>query len=817
MQWEQNEHRAYDGPVMFGIRHSMAVVLAAATGVALVKAAQAPPVYQDAKRSIDERVADLLSRMTLDEKVAQLGGVWDGKKAMQDASGVFTPAAAAPILGRGIGHVARPSEIAGTPTGPRVRSPREQAIYTNAVQRWVIENTRLKIPVMFHEEALHGLVAPLATSFPVPIGLASTWDPSLVERVMTVAAREARSRGARQVLSPVIDLGRDPRWGRFEETYGEDPYLVSAMGVAAVRGYQGPSLPLAPDRVIATLKHFVGHGSHEGGVNTAPTQVSERQLRSEFLVPFEAAVRHAGALAVMPAYNEIDGVPAHANRWLFERVLRGEWGFQGLVASDYFGIDQLRSRHRVAADKASAALEALEAGVDIELPDADAFKELAALVKAGRVTEAVIDRAAARVLKSKFLAGLFDHPYVDPDEAERLSNAPEHRVLALEAARKSIVLLQNRNRTLPLSRRLKTLAVIGPNARGLRLGGYSGNPGRGVDVLTGLTQRAGSGVRVLHAEGVRITETEPNWDQDAMTLGDPIRNRQRIAAALKTARQADAIVLVIGTNEATSREAWSDKHLGDVADLSLMSQQEELATAMFSTGKPVIVVLVNGRPVTMPKVAERASAILETWYAGEESGTAIAEVIFGDVNPGGKLPASIPRAVGQLPVYYNRRPTSYRAYLDSPREPQWPFGFGLSYTTFEFSTPVVTPAAIDPAGTVAVSVDVTNTGARAGDEVVQLYLRDVVSSVTRPMKELRGFERVSLAPGETKSVVFSLGFDALSLVDRGMTRVVEPGKFEVTVGASSAEGKTTTFDVVRKDVHRSTSEALRRSALRTGK
>ncbi|HET9371074.1 MAG TPA: glycoside hydrolase family 3 N-terminal domain-containing protein [Vicinamibacterales bacterium] len=763
---------------------------------AVVMTASSTPVYQDPARAIDDRVADLLSRMTIEEKIAQLGGVWESKARMQTADGLFLPEKAAAILGQGMGHVARPSEIAGSPTGPRVRSPRAQAEYVNAVQRWVLENTRLKIPVMFHEEALHGFVAPRATSFPVPIALGSSWDPALVERVMTVAAREARARGAQQVLSPVVDLGRDPRWGRFEETYGEDPHLVSRMGVAAVRGYQGTTMPVARDRVIATLKHFSGHGAHEGGINTAPAQVAERLLRSEFFPPFEAGVREAGAAAVMPSYNEIDGVPSHANRWLLEDVLRSEWGFRGVVAGDYFGVDQMRTRHRVAEDQASAAVQALEAGVDIELPDADAFKELAALVKSGRVAEGTIDRAAARVLRSKFAAGLFERPYADPDEAGRLANAPEHRALALEAARRSIVLLQNRDAALPLAGSIRRLAVIGPNARGLRLGGYSGNPGRGVDLLAGITARAGAAIDVLYAEGVRITEDEPNWDLDAVTLGDPARNAQRIAAAVATARRADAIVLAIGTNEATAREAWSDRHLGDVADLALMSQQEDLAAALFALGKPVIVVLINGRPVTMPKVVEKARAVVEAWYAGQEGGTAIAEVLFGDVNPGGKLPVSIPRSVGQLPVYYNRRPTSQRAYVDSTRDPQWPFGFGLSYTTFAISAPTIEPATIEPSESVTVTVEVTNTGARAGDEVVQLYLRDVVSSVTRPVKELRGFERVTLAPGETRTVKFALGPAALALVDRDMKRVVEPGRFEVTVGASSVDGETASFEVV---------------------
>jgi beta-glucosidase-like glycosyl hydrolase len=761
--------------------------------------AQGPPRYRDAQLPVDERVADLMSHMSLDEKIAQLQGIWVRKTMIQDESGRFNPANATAVLGNGLGEISRPSEIGGTPGGPRGRSPRDHANFVNAVQKWVLANTRLGIPVMFHEEALHGLAAPRGTHFPVPIALASSWDPSLVERTMSVAAKEARARGCQQVLSPVVDLGRDPRWGRIEETYGEDPFLVSRFGVAAVRGYQGTSLPLAKDKVFATLKHFAGHGSHEGGINTAPSLMPERLLRSELLVPFETAVKEAGAFCVMPSYNEIDGLPSHANRWLLDDLLRREWGFRGLVVSDYFALEQLLDRHHVAENKADAARQALEAGVDIELPDPDAFPELVALVKAGSVGEADVDRAVARVLRAKFLAGLFENPYVDPDEAERVANAPEHQTLALEAARKSIVLLKNDRALLPLDRtKLKTLAVIGPNAKGVHLGGYSREPGRGIDVLTGIADKAGPGVKVITAEGVRITENDPNWSQDKVVLGDPQQNRARIQEAVGVARRADAIVVVVGTNESTSREAYSDEHLGDAADLSLMSQQDDLVDAMVQTGKPVVVLLVNGRPMAIPRVAEHVPAILEAWYLGQEGGTAIGEVLFGDVNPGGKLPVSFPRSSGQLPVYYNRRPTSYRSYVDLTREPLWPFGHGLSYTTFALSKPAVTPDMIGPFGRATVTVDVTNTGSRAGDEVVQLYVHDVVSSVTRPVKELRGFERVTLESGQTKTVTFTLGPDALSLVNRQMQRVVEPGRFDIMLGTSSTKLVTTSLEVVAR-------------------
>jgi beta-glucosidase len=773
------------------------VSLAAAAALTGVSFAQAPPPYRDTARSIDERVADLLGRMTLEERMAQLEGIWQKKPEIQDAVGRFDPAKATTLLEHGIGEISRPSET-NLPAGkPADRTAREQAEYVNAVQHWLIDNTRLGIPALFHDEALHGFVAAGATHFPVPIALASTWDPPLVERVMSVAAREARARGTQHVLSPVVDLGRDPRWGRIEETYGEDPYLVSRMGVAAVRGYQGRTLPLAPDKVFATLKHFAGHGSHEGGINTAPALVPERELRSELLVPFEAGIR-AGAYTIMPSYNEVDGIPSHVNAWLIEDILRREWGFRGLVVSDYFAIEQLVTRHHVARDKADAGEQALGAGVDLELPDPSGYPELVAMVRSGRLAESIVNRSVERVLRAKFMAGLFEHPFVDAGEAERVSNTPESQSLAHDTARRSIVLLKNTNHLLPLDRsKLKTLAVIGPDAKGLHLGGYSKDPGRGVDALTGITTAAGAGVHVVYSEGTRITEHDANWSQDKVVLGDPALNRTRIQEAVKVARQADAIVLVIGTNESVSREAWADNHLGDAASLALMGQQQDLADGLLQIGKPLVVVLMNGRPLAIPELAERAPAILETWYTGQESGTAIGDTLFGVSNPGGKLPVTIPRSVGQLPVYYNRKATSFRDYVDMKREPLFPFGFGLSYTTFTISNVTVSPASIGSAGRAEVNADVANTGSVKGDEVVQLYIHDVVSSVTRPTKELRGFERVTLNPGEKKTVTFVLGPDELSLIDRQMKRVVEPGTFEIMVGTSSTQLTTATLEVTR--------------------
>jgi beta-glucosidase len=756
-------------------------------GISLLTAAcgrgTSPP---PAASPVDARVAELLARMTLEEKVAQTLGIWKAKDQITDEEGRFDPAKAGALLKNGMGQLARPSELRDQPK-KIVLGPRENAAFVNAVQKWLVENTRLKIPALTHEEALHGLTAPRGTSFPIPIGLASAWDPSLVEQVMSVAALEARARGTHLVLAPVIDLARDPRWGRTEETYGEDPYLATRLGVAAIRGYQGTTPALGPDKVFATAKHFAAHGPNEGGINTAPGNISERVLRDQYLVSFEAAVREAGVAAVMPSYNEIDGVPAHKNRFLIERILRREWAFPGLVVSDYYAIAQLKDRHAVAVDLDDAAVQAIESGVDVELPDIQAFGRLPELVRAGRVSQAALDRAVSRVLRAKILAGLLENPYVDEARAEAVSNTPEHQALALTAARRSLVLLKN-DGLLPLDRaNVRTVALIGPNAKGLRLGGYSSTPGRGVDLLQGLQDKAGPGLRVLYAEGVRITEHEPNWTQDPVEFADPAKNRQRIAEALTVARQADVVIAAIGTNESTSREAWADNHLGDSAELRRTSQPEELMDALLATGKPVAVVLVNGRPVAIPRLAESANAILEAFYPGQEGGTAVAEALFGDVNPGGKLPISFPRAVGQLPVYHDRKPTSFRSYVDLIRDPLYTFGFGLSYTTFKLENLRLAPASIGVAGETTVSVDVANTGARKGDEVVQVYIRDRVSSVTRPVRELCGFQRVTLDPGARTTVQVKIGAAALRFTDESMNRVVEPGAFDVLVGTGVGE------------------------------
>jgi beta-glucosidase len=739
-------------------------------------------------------VADLLGRMTLEEKVAQLTCLWTTRPQMGPQTdfstdrGDFSPDKARLVMKYGIGQVARQRERKG---------PREGAVFANAVQKWLIENTRLGIPAIFHDEILHGHMAQGSTSFPQPIALASSWDPDFINKVFTAAALETRARGSHQVLGPNLDVAREPRWGRTEETYGEDPYLVSRMAVAIIKALQGSGPGVDGDHIIATAKHFAAHGQPEGGTNIAPANYSERVLRESFLPSFEAAVKEAGVMSVMVSYNEIDGVPSHANKWLLEKVLREEWGFKGYIVSDYYGIPQLESLHHVAADKAEAARLALEAGVDIELPDPDCFPVLVQLVKEGKVAEVTIDRAVARNLRAKFLLGLFENPYVDPERAVKVTNSQTHRDLAVEAARRSIILLKNENNLLPLDRNeLKSIAVIGPNADRVHLGGYSDNPGRGISVLQGIKDKVGSNIKVTHAVGCNITREGGDWWADTSHLSDPAEDSKLIAQAVATAKAADLALLVLGGNEDTNKEGWADNHLGDRDSLDLVGRQNDLVKAVLETGKPTIVLLINSGPLSVNYIAEKVPAILEGFYLGQETGVAVADVLFGDYNPAGKLPVTFPRSVGQLPSYYNRKPTARRGYLFASKEPLFPFGFGLSYTNFEYSNLRLSATQIGRADQTKVSVRVTNTGKRAGDEIVQLYIHDLVSSVTRPVMELKDFKRISLAAGENQTVEFVITPDKLSFFDLNMNRIVEPGWFDIMVGTSSVKYQTAKLEVI---------------------
>ncbi|HET6979338.1 MAG TPA: glycoside hydrolase family 3 N-terminal domain-containing protein [Pyrinomonadaceae bacterium] len=751
------------------------------------------PDYKNRNLPIDRRVADLLARMTLEEKIAQLTCLWGNRPQVNPQTdfatdrGDFSPAKAAEVMKHGIGQIARQRERKG---------PREGATFANALQKWLVENTRLGIPAIFHDEILHGHMAKGSTSFPQPIALATTWDPEFVTKVFTAGAVETRARGSQLVLGPNLDLARDARWGRTEETYGEDPYLTSRMGVAIVRALQGPGPGIDENHVMATAKHFAAHGQPESGTNIAPVNFSERTLREYFLPSFKAAVTEAGIGAVMPSYNEIDGTPSHANKWLLQKLLREEWGFDGLVVSDYYAIPQMMDLHHLAGDKTGTAKLAIEAGVDTELPDPDSYPTLLQLVKDGQVSEAMIDRAVARNLRAKFLLGLFENPYVDVERTVRVTNSAEHRALAAEAARRSITLLKNDNNVLPLNASaLRSIAVIGPNAAHVHLGGYSDDPMRGVSVLQGIKDKVGGRVKVNYAEGCKITKEGGNWFADSAQLSDAAADQKMIAEAVQVARSSDIALLVLGGNEDTNKEGWADNHLGDRDSLDLVGRQNDLVKAVVETGKPTIVLLINSGPLSINYIAENVPAILEGFYLGQETGVGVADVLFGDYNPAGKLTISFPRSVGQLPLYYNRKPTARRGYLFANKEPLFPFGFGLSYTTFAYSNLKLNPARIGVAGETKVSVTVTNTGKRAGDEIVQLYIRDLVSSVTRPIMELKDFKRISLAAGESKTVEFVITPDKLSFLDVNMKSVVEPGWFDIMVGTSSVKYETAKLEV----------------------
>jgi len=757
------------------------------------------PIYQNEKAPIPERVRDLLGRMTLEEKVLQL------------QSGVNMPAFGAlaanslyskdqlnepmvkKTLGNGLGTYAYLDEFIGMSAG----GPREEATRRNLLQTWVMKNTRLAIPIMFHGEALHGSAINGATSFPAAVGLGSTWDPDLLKEMFTTVAAEVRASGNVLVLAPVLDLSRDPRYGRVEEMYSEDPYLVGQMGVAAVRGLQGDTPLLGQDHVFATAKHFV-HGQPENGTNVGPNDFSERTMRSVFLYPFQQVVEKGHIEAVMPSYNENNGgIPSHANPWLLKQILRNEWGFTGLTVSDYFAVDQLNSLQHVAIDKAAAGALALNSGVDMELPSPSGYPDLVAAVRAGKVSTKDLDQAVSRVLNAKFRAGLFEHPYADPDRAAEVVGSKTHRSLARKVADEAIVLLKNKDNALPLDpAKIKTLAVIGPNAKKVRLGTYSGTPPYYVTVLDGISNRVGSGTKVVYAEGCRISEPDSAPTLNAILAykapseeGD----RKLMNEALEAASTADVIILALGGNETVSRESIGDMgpgmgmSLGDSDTLELPGRQNELVNEISKLGKPMVAVLLNGKAYSIEKLTQQVPAIVEGWYLGQETGNAIADVLFGDVNPSGHLSVTFARNVGQLPVYYYKTPAARRGYVFNDNTPLFPFGFGLSYTTFTYAKPTLDREKITAKDKAKVSVLVSNTGSRAGDEVVQLYIHNPVSSVVQPVKVLRGFKRIHLDAGQSATVTFDVSADELSILNAAMKRVVEPGQVDVLVGANSQE------------------------------
>ena len=716
-------------------------------------------LYRQADAPTEQRLDDLLSRMTVEEKVRELD-MYSGATGIMsahsdsthaDPGAVFVPEKAQQLWGAlGVGSI---HDLNPTP---------EQY---NAIQKWVIAHNRLAIPALFIEEGLHGFNN--GTVFPAPIGLAATWDLKIAQQTGAVIASEARSTGVDMILAPVLDLGRDPRWGRVEEDFGEDPYLTGQMGLAYVQGAQGESLA-SDHTVVAEPKHFAGHGSPEGGTNTSPVHMGERELRTTMLPAFAEAIREGHAMAVMAAYHEIDGIPITDDPFLLKTILRQEWGFPGFVLSDLGAIQRLYTAHGVAASPQDAACMGIRAGVDMQFYDFDHAVFQNALIDCAHdraLPLADLDRAVRSVLRVKFELGLFDRPFVDPALKAKVYRSPEHLGLSLESARESMTLLKNDGPLLPLSKSTKRIAVIGPNAAVARYGDYEDEK---------------NGERISILQGLRDLLPE------ATVTFDPGSN---ISAAVETAARADVVILALGERQGISGEGF------DRSCLDLPGNQEQLLEAVTGTGKPVVLVLENGRPLTIDWAEQHIPAILEAWYPGEFGGKAVAETLFGDNNPGGKLTITFPRSVGQLPDFYNADPSRVWKYVDASGQPLFPFGFGLSYTTFRYDRLAVQAPPPGSHGDVRVTVDVTNTGDRAGDEVAQLYVRENVGSVETPERALKGFSRIHLQPGETRSVTFLVPQRQLAVWNADNQWAVEAGRYTVWAGGSSRASLSTDFNL----------------------
>lgn len=760
---------------------------------ALISNAQ-QPVYKNKNLSPEVRAKDLLQRMTLDEKLMQTQCLWIQKSRILNEQGDFDEAKAVIALKNGMGELGRLNENAGP--NSYGYHPKQAAELYNKIQRFFVEKTRLGIPVMTHEESLHGQQTQDATNFPIPIGLASTWNENLMTEIFTKVAKEVRARGGHHVLAPVVDVVRDPRWGRTEETMGEDPFLISRLAVAQIKAYQGNSVYLGKNNVATTLKHFGVHGQSEGGVNVAPSNIDERTAREVFFPPFKAAVQEGKAMNVMATYNEIFGLPAHINSFLLKDILRKEWGFTGVVVSDYFAIKDVSTLHKITPSIDEAGLLAFKAGIDLETPDPDGFANLKKFVDQGKITVAEINAAVTRIIIAKFRLGLFDDPYVDPVRAEEIVGSKENRAVAYKAAQEAMVLLKNQNNFLPLDKnKVKTIALIGPNADKCLLGGYSSKPRVCISPLDAIRERYGKNIKVLYAEGVKLTDKN-NWFADTINLAPNDSMRQKIDAAVAVAQQADVVVLFVGGNESMSREGWANNHLGDLPTLELLNGQNELIRAIVATGKPTCAFINSGPPLSISELVNTVPAVMQCWYMGQEGGYAIADAIFGEINPSGKLPISFPRTAGHIPAYYNYKPSARRGYnLGFDVSPLFAFGHGLSYTTFEYGKPVLSSTSVSKEGSVTVSVLVKNTGTRKGAEVVQLYIRDDYSSVARPVKELKGFKKIWLEPGASQTVTFSITPELLSFYDAKMKWIVEPGNFTIMTGTSSDNVQTVQLTV----------------------
>lgn len=751
--------------------------------------------YQDVTLGVHERVELLLNEMTPNEKAAQLLGIW--AIAVLDEQRRFAPQRAAELIQHGVGQISRLGANS-------LVQPHQVAVLANEIQRYFIEQTRLGIPVMIHEESCAGILTRGATTFPQSIGQAATWQPELIEAMTSAIREQLRAIGAHHALAPVLDVARDPRWGRMEETFGEDPFLISALGTAYIRGLQGDDLKHG---IAATAKHFAGYSASEGGMNWAPSHLGARELREIYLTPFKAAVKAGKLATIMNGYQEIDGIPCGVSKELLVDILREEWGFEGLVVSDYFTIAQLVEYHHLTDNPTDAARLALEVGLDLELPTPYGYgTPLVKGIENGTIDMALVDASVRRVLSAKFEWGLFDNPYVDEGRVVEIFSRPQTVDLSRKIAEQSLVLLKNEGALLPLSKSIGKIAVIGPSADSARLmqGDYhypshmenmfdpnlspdAPTPAQemaldwashfppSVTVLEGIQRLVSPQTEVRYARGCDILDSD--------TSG--------FAEAVAAAQGADVAVVVVGDKSGLARGATVGESI-DRAILDLPGVQQQLVEAIHATGTPVVVVLTNGRAVTLGWIAQHIPAVLVAWLPAEQGGAAIANALFGEVNPGGKLPVSFPQHVGQVPLFYNHKPSGGRShwqgeYVEMSTRPIYPFGHGLSYTRFDYADLHITPQQVKAEGVVDISFTVTNSGPRAGEEVVQLYVGDPIASVTRPVIALKGFQRVALQAGETKTVTFNLDVRHLAFYDRNMRYQVEPGEITVKIGSSSQD------------------------------
>jgi beta-glucosidase len=714
--------------------------------------------YKNLALPVEKRVNDLLDRMTADEKIRQLDMYWGKEVANMGGHEAtsYSEVKVEKVIGTtGIGSVHDFYPI--------------RADIGNKIQKYAMEKTRLGIPVLFIEEGLHGYCGFGSTSFPIPLELAAAWDTALVHKIGRAIATETRAHGVDMILGPVLGLARDPRWGRVEETYGEDPCLAAQNGVAMVKGLQGLSLD-HEDAVIAEPKHFALHSIPEAGSNTSPVSIGEREARSTFLYVFEKAIRDGGAMGIMAAYHELDGIPCVDNKWLLTDVLRKEWGFKGFVLSDLGAIRMTLQNHRVAADTGDALTQTFKAGMNMQFYDFDHKGFNRAMLKAidaKMLSEEDLNKAVRDVLRVKFLLGLFDHPYIDTTLVSKVFHTRERQALALRAAQEGICLLKNEKDVLPIKKDVKSLAVVGPLAASTYMGDYTNGEAKGITILEGLKQRA---VKTMH-----ISYTQGYASDSARLSAIYLRKAEDLV------KRSDMAIVVLGEDEKVDGEGK------DRANLDLDNLQLNLIKKLHQIGKPIAVVLFNGRPLTINWVAENIPSIVESWYSGEKGGLAVADILLGNVNPSGKLPVTFPRYVGQIPFYYDYKPTSRHAYVDEANTPLFPFGLGLSYTTFKYSDLQISPSTIPVSGTTNISILITNTGKVEGTEVAQLYVRDIVGSVTTPIIALKDFSRITLKPGEKGVVTFEVGPEQLSLWNREMKRVVEPGEFKIMVGSSSVD------------------------------